>query len=191
MFPGRPLSFRYQRRPVDDCSPGRGGMAQDGGTRGETFHCEMDRCRESQGWTMACSNMPERYGKDQGGDIPKEEGPCRFGRPCRLVTRGANLYPPGVWFADVTSSFSVWCYVCFVLFRFHIFAFTEVAAFHSIVSRCACAPTAARSFQTTACCTLFCCSLFFFSLFFFLWRCRFFRVFLYHYRFYLASRSPR
>ena len=28
--PGRPQSFRY--RPVDGCSPGRGGMAQDGGT---------------------------------------------------------------------------------------------------------------------------------------------------------------
>ena len=23
VFPGRPQSFRYQRRPVDDCSPGR------------------------------------------------------------------------------------------------------------------------------------------------------------------------
>ena len=33
---------------VDDRSPGRGGMAQDGGTRGEKFHGEMDRCRESQ-----------------------------------------------------------------------------------------------------------------------------------------------
>ena len=24
VFPGRPHSFRYRRRPVDDCSPGRG-----------------------------------------------------------------------------------------------------------------------------------------------------------------------
>ena len=38
VFPGRPQSFRPQRRPVDDCSPGRGGMAQNGGTRGGTFH---------------------------------------------------------------------------------------------------------------------------------------------------------
>ena len=30
-------------------------MAQDGGTRGETFHGEMNRCREGQGWTTACS----------------------------------------------------------------------------------------------------------------------------------------
>ena len=27
VFPGRFQSFRHQRRPVDDCSPGRGGMA--------------------------------------------------------------------------------------------------------------------------------------------------------------------
>ena len=35
--PGRPQSFRYYRRPVDDCSPGRGGMSQDGRTMGRTF----------------------------------------------------------------------------------------------------------------------------------------------------------
>ena len=32
VFPGRPRSFQHQRRPVDDCSPGRGGMAQNGRT---------------------------------------------------------------------------------------------------------------------------------------------------------------
>ena len=45
VFPGRPQSFRHQRRLVDDCSPGRGGMTQNGGLRGGTFHGEMDRCR--------------------------------------------------------------------------------------------------------------------------------------------------
>ena len=60
VFPGRPQRFRHQRRPVDDCSPGRRGMAQDNGTRGGTFHGEMDRCRESQGCTTACSSMFER-----------------------------------------------------------------------------------------------------------------------------------
>ena len=48
------------------------GMAQDGGTKGGTFHSEMDRCRESQGWTTACSSMPERNGKDQGEDSPQQ-----------------------------------------------------------------------------------------------------------------------
>ena len=47
VFPGRRQSFRYQRRLVDDCSSGRGGMAQDSGTTGGTFHGEIDRCRES------------------------------------------------------------------------------------------------------------------------------------------------
>ena len=45
VFPGRPQSFRHQHRPVDGFSPGRGGMAQDGGIRGGMFHGEMDRCR--------------------------------------------------------------------------------------------------------------------------------------------------
>ena len=48
---GRSQSFRNQRRPVDDCSLGRGGMSQGSGTRDGTFHGEMDRCRESQAWT--------------------------------------------------------------------------------------------------------------------------------------------
>ena len=56
--------------PTSNCSPGRGGMAQDGGTKGERFHGEMDRCRESQGWTTAWSRMPERDGKNQGEDSP-------------------------------------------------------------------------------------------------------------------------
>ena len=43
VFPGRTQSFPHQRRPVDDCSPGRGGMAHDGVSKGETFHGEMDR----------------------------------------------------------------------------------------------------------------------------------------------------
>ena len=82
VFPGRPQSFRHQRRPVDGCSLGRGGMAPNGRTRGGTFHGEMDRCRESQAWTKACSGMPERGGKDQGEDSPKQAGSCWFARPC-------------------------------------------------------------------------------------------------------------
>ena len=81
VFPGRPQSFRRQRRPVDDCSPGRGGM-KNGRKMGETFHGEMDRCRESQGWTTACSGMPDRDGKDQREDGPRQAGSCWFARPC-------------------------------------------------------------------------------------------------------------
>ena len=72
VFSGRPQSFRYQRRPVDDCSPERGGMAQDDGTRGGAFHGEMDRCRESQDWTTAYSGMPECDMKGQGEEAQSE-----------------------------------------------------------------------------------------------------------------------
>ena len=47
-----------------------------------TFHGEMDRCRESQGWTTACSRAPERNGKDQGEYSPTQAGSCSFARPC-------------------------------------------------------------------------------------------------------------
>ena len=79
---GRLQSFRHQRRPVDDCSPEREGMAQKGGTRGGTFHGEMDRCRKNQGWTTAWSGMPERDEKNQGQGSPKQAGSCWFARPC-------------------------------------------------------------------------------------------------------------
>ena len=70
--PGRFQSFRYRRRLVDDCSRGRGGMAQGDGTGGGIFHGEMDHCKESQSWTTACSSMFERDGKVQGEDCPKQ-----------------------------------------------------------------------------------------------------------------------
>ena len=79
VFPRRLQSFRYQHRPMDDCSLGRGRMAQDGGTRGGTLHREMARCRESQGRTAACcSSMPKRNGNDQGEGSPKQAGLCSF-----------------------------------------------------------------------------------------------------------------
>ena len=37
-------------------------------TKCGTFHDEMDRSRENQGWTTACSRMPERDRKNQGED---------------------------------------------------------------------------------------------------------------------------
>ena len=82
MFPGRSQSLRHQRRPVDDCSPGRGGMAQKGRARGGTFHGEMDHCRNNQGWTTACSGMHERDGKNQEEDSPKQAGSFWFACPC-------------------------------------------------------------------------------------------------------------
>ena len=65
-----------------DGSPGRGGIAQDGGTRGGIFHGERDRCSESPGWSTACSRMPEGDEKNQGEDSPKQADSCWFARHC-------------------------------------------------------------------------------------------------------------
>ena len=132
VFPGRPQSFRHQRRPVDDCSPGRGGMAQNGGT----FHGEMDRCRGSQGWTMACSRMPERDGKDRGEDSPKQAGSCWFARPCILRAFGLLQIRCHAVFIS--------CHSCFVLLRFRLYAFVEAAALRSIAHQYAGALIATR-----------------------------------------------
>ena len=67
-------------------SPGRGGMAQNGRTRGGTFHGEIDRCRENQGCTTAYSGMPERGGKNQDKDSPKQAGSCWFASPSLLTS---------------------------------------------------------------------------------------------------------
>ena len=50
---------------------------------------------------------------------------------------------PGVWFADAMAFF-LWCYVCFVLLRFHPYAFVEAAALRSIVLRYAGVPIVTR-----------------------------------------------
>ena len=139
--------------------------------RGGTFHGEVDRCRESQGWTTACSRMPERAGKRQGEDSLKQAGSCWFARHSAgslaiVLVRSPYLNPPGVWFADVITFFS--SVVCFVLFHFRIFAFTKTAAVRSIVLRSACAPTVTRSYLKTVLKTV--CVLFFLFSFFFLWR---------------------
>ena len=152
-------------------SPERGGVTQDGGTRGGAFHGEIDRCRESQGWTTACSSIPERNGKDRGEDSPKQAGSCWFARHSSLATSsGANLYPPGG-----CCVVFLWCYVCsiFVSLSSFLLSLKPRPIVQSLyVLRYACAPTAQLSNN---------CLRPFSFLFLLRWRCRFFRVFLYHY----------
>ena len=50
--------------------------------------------------------MLERDGKDQGQDSSKQACLVWFARHSWYGTSGTNLYPPGVWFADVKMSFS-------------------------------------------------------------------------------------
>ena len=126
----------------------------------------MDRCRENQGWTTACSGIPERDGKNQEEDRPKQAGSCWFARPCWLATSGANLYPPGVWVAD-DMAFFLWCEVCFVLLRFSsplCFRWSRGPSFDR--------PSICRRSDSHTCFFLS-----FFPFFLFIWRCRFFRVF--------------
>ena len=54
-------------------------MAEQGA---EHFMAKWIAAEESQSWTTACSGLPERDGKDQGEDSPKQAGSCWFARPC-------------------------------------------------------------------------------------------------------------
>ena len=149
VFPGQPQTFRHQRRPVENCSSGRGGMVQNGGTRGGTFHGEMDRCRGSQGWTTACSRLPKRDGRTK----ERISTACsRMPKASRLVLVRSPLLTSHKWRELVSSGRLVcrchdiflWCYVCFVLLRFRLYAFFKIAALRLIVLRYADAPIATR-----------------------------------------------
>ena len=48
----------------------------------EHFMAKWIAAEKTKGWTTACSSMPERDGKDQGEDRPKQAGSCWFARPC-------------------------------------------------------------------------------------------------------------
>ena len=59
VFLGRPQRFRHQRRPVNDCSPKRGVMAQNGGTRGGTFMVKWiaaEKARAGLRHAVVCPN---------------------------------------------------------------------------------------------------------------------------------------
>ena len=63
--------------------------------------------------------MPKRDGKDQGEDSPKASGLVLVRSPLWTSHKWRELVAPGVWFADVMTSFSG---VTFVLFCF-VFVF--------------------------------------------------------------------
>ena len=118
----------------------------------------------------ACSSMPERDGKDQGEDSPKQAGSCWFARHTVVKSQVARTC---ILQGDVVLSFSG---VTFGLFYF-VFVFLLLLKPRPFVQsffvlRYACDPTATRSYITTVCVL----SRFCFFLFLFLWRYRFFRV---------------
>ena len=57
VFPGRPQSFRHQRRPVDDCSPGRGEMRRTAEQGAEHFMAKWiaaDKAKAGLRHAVAC-----------------------------------------------------------------------------------------------------------------------------------------
>ena len=125
-------------------------MAQNGRTRGGTFHGEMDRCRENQGWTTACSGMPERDGKNQEDKtrLNKASGLVLVRSPMLTshkwrehvcILRAFGLQMPWRFFSGVT-----FVLFCFVFCLYHIYAVVEAGARRSIVLRYAGVPIATR-----------------------------------------------
>ena len=155
VFPGRHQSLRPQRRPVNDCShPGRGGMAQDGGTRGETLRGEMDCCRESQGWTTTCSTIyPNVTGRTKeritqskrarAGLLAIVDWP-HVARTCILRKFGLQM---SCCLSLVSRLF------CFVLFSFVCFFF-EAAVLRSIILRSSICMRPDSNTQVTTVCIL-------------------------------------
>ena len=59
-----------------------GGWRRTGEQGAEHFMAKWIVAERKKAWTTACSDMPERDGKDQAEDSPKQAGSCWFARPC-------------------------------------------------------------------------------------------------------------
>ena len=122
VFPGRHQSFRHQRRPVDDCSPGRGEMAQNGRTRGGTFYGKMDRCRKKQGWTTAYAVVcPNVTGRNEER-ITQSKRLVLVRSPLLTSHKWRELVPSGRLVCRCHDVF-LWCYVCFCFASFSSLCF--------------------------------------------------------------------
>ena len=99
-------------------------MAQNGRTRGGTFHGEMDRCRENQGWTTACSGMPERDGKNQEDKIEQSKS--------GLVLVRSPMLTSHKWREHVSSGRLV-CRRCHGVFSLVLRLFCFASFFVSII----------------------------------------------------------
>ena len=128
-----------------------------------------EKARTGLRYAVVCPNVTGRT--KQGEDSPKQASSCWFARHSRLATTsGANLYPPGVLFADAMSYFSgvKFVSVCFVfVFLLSLKLRPLVQSFFAF--RYACTLTTTARSRLTTVCVLFS--------FWFLWRYRFFRYF--------------
>ena len=88
--------------------------------------------------------MPVLDGKDQEENSPKQAGSCWFARSL-TAHKWRELVSSGCLVCRCHHVF-LWCYLCFVLLRFRLHAFIEVAALlRSIVLRYAGAPIATNT----------------------------------------------
>ena len=95
--------------------------------------------------------------------------------------RGGVVLELSILRADVLLSFPGVTLSCFDSFSSFLLSLKPWLFVQTFFVLCyACAPTDTRSYLTTSACVLL-----------FLWRCRFFRVFLYHYRFLVVWRVRR
>ena len=120
------------------------GMAQNGRTRGGTFYGEIDCYRENQGWTTACSGMPERDGKNQEEDSPKQAGSC-WRSPLLTSHTWRELVSSERLVCRCHGIFSLVRFILFC-FVFRLYAFVEAVALRSIVLRYAGVPIATRAY---------------------------------------------
>ena len=85
----------------------------------EPFIAKWIAAEEAKAGLRHAVVCPNVTGRTKKRIAQSKRGLCWFALPCRLATSGANVYPPGVWFADVMMSFSG---VMFGLFCF-VFVF--------------------------------------------------------------------
>ena len=152
---------------MDDCSPVRGEMAQDGGTGGETFHGKMylsvEKARAGLRHALVCLNVT---GRTKGKIVQSKRARAgslaivdwsQVARTCILRAFGLQIS------CRLSLVLRLFCFTSFC-----VYAFTEAAALRPTVLR----SSICMRPDNHSC----------FFLFSFFWRCRFFRVFLYHYR---------
>ena len=106
VFPGRPQSFRHQRRLEDDCNPGRGGMAEQGA---EHFMVKWIAAEEARGGlrhAVVHLNVTGRTKKRiaKAGRFVLVRSPLLTSHKWRELVSSRRLVC--VWFADAMASFS-------------------------------------------------------------------------------------
>ena len=135
----------YQRRPVDDCSPGRGGMAQNSGTRAEHFMTKWIAAEKAKKaglrHTIVSPSVTGRTKKR----IAQSKRARRADSLALIASHKWRVLVSSGRLACRYHDVFLCCYVCFDFASFSsLCAFVEAATLRSIVLRYAGAPIATR-----------------------------------------------